>query len=263
MSLKIGCSGFQEARTKYFNEFNLVEIQQSFFQPPPIATVRKWHHQAPRDFEFTIKAWQLITHESNSSSYQNLREKLPARALNGCGLFKPTRIVFDAWLRTKAIAEALHAKVVVFQTARNFLPTPINIQNMRKFFQQIDRQNINCVWEPMNRWPFPLVQQLCDDLQLSYTGEPTSSNAVALGPIRYFRLMGKNGFRSRYNENDFKFLQKLDNNGKNCYFIFNNASMLFDARNFSKYFLENKFLTQKSSEPDSGDTAAFPDSTEN
>ncbi len=245
MSLKIGCSGFQEARTKYFNEFNLVEIQQSFFQPPPIATVRKWQIQSPRDFEFTIKAWQLITHESTSSSYQNLRENLPAKTLNSCGLFKPTRIVFDAWLRTKALAEALSARVVVFQTAKNFIPTTINIQNMKKFFNQIDRGGLKCVWEPLNRWPLNQIQQLCHELQLSYTGEPTSLNPVSFGPIRYFRLKGKNGFRSRYTENDFEFLQKLDNNGKNCYFIFNNASMLFDARNFSKYFFENKCRTEK------------------
>ncbi len=262
MSLKIGCSGFQEARTKYFNEFNLVEIQQTFFQPPPIPTVRKWQIQSPQGFEFTIKAWQLITHESNNTSYQNLREKLPARTLTGCGLFKPTRIVFDAWLRTKAVAAALNARIVVFQTSRNFFPTPINIQNMRNFFHQIDRQGISCVWEPANRWPINLVQQLCNELQLSYTGEPTSLNPVSLGPIRYFRLKGKNGFRSRYTENDFKFLHKLDNNGKNCYFVFNNGSMLFDARNFSKYSFGNQSQVEKNDITDINDNPSPSNSSE-
>jgi len=32
--IKVGCCGFGVARSKYFQEFSLVEIQQTFYQPP-------------------------------------------------------------------------------------------------------------------------------------------------------------------------------------------------------------------------------------
>jgi uncharacterized protein YecE (DUF72 family) len=232
MTMKVGCSGFQEARSKYYDEFSLVEIQQTFFQPPPIGTVLKWKHQAPANFEFTIKAWQLITHEPVMNTYQNLQEKLTARDLAACGLFKPTRMVFEAWNRTEAVANALNAKIIVFQGGRNFRPTPDNLQNFRNFFKRIRRGKFQLVWEPNGRWPDELIKSLCADLNLIYTAAPLSENQLNFGPLHYYRLRGKNGFHSRYNESDFAQFKKAGENGVPSYFIFNNASMLFDARNF-------------------------------
>jgi len=240
MNFKIGCSGFQEARSKYYNEFSTVEIQQTFFQPPPVGTVRKWRTLSPGNFEFTIKAWQLITHEPTNHSYRNLREKLSSRALASCGFFKPTRMVFEAWQKTETIAETLNAKIIVFQSSKNFKPTPLNIRNFKTFFRRINRKKFNLVWEPNNKWPANLTQQLCDELGLIYSDNPFSEKPVSYGPISYFRLRGKNGYRSRYNERDFKVLNNFEANGKPVYFIFNNASMLFDARNFLNYFQRNQ-----------------------
>ena len=61
-------------------------------------------------------------------------------------------------------------------------------------------------------------------------------NPINVGQIHYYRLRGKNGFRSRYGENDFAQLKKIGGNGIPDYFVFNNASMLFDARNCIKSF---------------------------
>jgi len=71
---KIGCCGFGIARPKYFETFSVAEIQQSFYQPPKPDTVKRWRDEAPIDFEFTLKAWQLITHEASSPTYRRLKE---------------------------------------------------------------------------------------------------------------------------------------------------------------------------------------------
>lgn len=232
MTIKVGCSGFQEARSKYYAEFPLVEIQQSFFQPPPVGTALKWRAQAPDNFEFTVKAWQLITHDPVSNKYRNLKEKLTARELAACGSFKPTRMIFKAWNRTEAVARALNAKIIVFQIPRSFRPNPENIKNLRNFFKRIRRGKFQLVWEPHGKWTMDLIQSLSTELNLIYSANPLAENPVNIGPVHYYRLRGKNGFRSRYNDDDFARLKEIGTNGVPSYFILNNASMLFDARNF-------------------------------
>jgi uncharacterized protein YecE (DUF72 family) len=64
--IQVGCCGFAAAKAKYHKNFAVVEIQQTFYQPPQEKTAEKWRNEAPPDFEFTLKAWQLITHPPQS-----------------------------------------------------------------------------------------------------------------------------------------------------------------------------------------------------
>ena len=54
--------------------------------------------------------------------------------------FAPTEEVFAAWERTGQIAEALEAKIVVFQCPASFRPTEENKANKRAFFRSIGRR---------------------------------------------------------------------------------------------------------------------------
>lgn len=47
---------------EYFERFSIVEVQQTFYEPPARSTLLRWRESAPQGFEFTLKAWQLITH---------------------------------------------------------------------------------------------------------------------------------------------------------------------------------------------------------
>ncbi len=49
MTIKVGGGGFPEARATYFPEFSLVEVQQTFYQPPQAKTVRLWRDSRLRD----------------------------------------------------------------------------------------------------------------------------------------------------------------------------------------------------------------------
>ena len=69
-NIRVGCCGFPRARSEYYKAFQLVEVQQTFYHPPALKTVEKWRSDAPGDFEFTLKAWQLITHEFKSPNYR-------------------------------------------------------------------------------------------------------------------------------------------------------------------------------------------------
>ena len=74
--LKIGTCGFRLKKEDYVQRLSTVEIQHTFYQPPQVKTLEGWRRDVPADFEFTLKAWQLITHEAESPTYKRLRRKL-------------------------------------------------------------------------------------------------------------------------------------------------------------------------------------------
>ncbi|MDZ7262837.1 MAG: DUF72 domain-containing protein [candidate division KSB1 bacterium] len=233
MKINIGCCGYSESKRKYFEEFQLVEIQQTFYQLPRLELARKWRKEAPEDFEFTLKAWQLITHEPSSPTYRRLQEKIPEPAKARYGSFKPTREVLKAWERTEEIARALAARIIVFQCPSSFQPTIENKANLRRFFETIDREHYLFAWEPRGKWSPEEVKTLCSELDLIHCVDPFKNEAT-YGPIYYFRLHGRTGYKYRYTEEDFAELLKMCAGEKEVYCLFNNVYMLEDARRFKE-----------------------------
>ena len=68
--VKVGCCGFPRGMKDYFSHFRLVEVQQTLYKMPKLETALRWRQQAPSDFNFTVKAWQLITHPATRPTYR-------------------------------------------------------------------------------------------------------------------------------------------------------------------------------------------------
>ena len=64
--------GFTIGRGTYFRQFRVVEVQQTFYDPPAQTTLARWRDEAPPEFEFAMKAWQVITHLGTSPTYRRL-----------------------------------------------------------------------------------------------------------------------------------------------------------------------------------------------
>ena len=54
----------------------------------PRGVLTRWRDQVPAGFEFTIKAWQIVTHESTSPTYRRLKQPLPDSARGQVGAFR-------------------------------------------------------------------------------------------------------------------------------------------------------------------------------
>jgi uncharacterized protein YecE (DUF72 family) len=116
--------------------------------------MRRWRAEAPSDFEFTIKAWQLITHDASSPTYRRLRTPMGEADRAGAGGFRTSAIVLRAWERTLACAAILRATAILFQCPASFRPTDDNIDRMRAFFATIKRPTgVRMLWEPRGEWP--------------------------------------------------------------------------------------------------------------
>ena len=66
---------------------------KTFYQPSAEKVMRRWRECMPAGFEFTIKAWQLITHAASSPTYRRLKRPLTARERAEAGAFRDTTIV--------------------------------------------------------------------------------------------------------------------------------------------------------------------------
>lgn len=231
--LKIGTCGFSLKREEYFQRFLVVEVQQTFYQPPPLKTVKRWREEAPPDFEFTLKAWQLITHEPSSPTYRRLKQAIPSGQADRYGSFRPTDEVQEAWAKTDEIARALDARIILFQTPASFRPTEANQAHLRSFFRDIRRRDYLLVWEPRGEWSEREIEDLCRELDLIHGVDPFQTRQLA-GSIRYVRLHGKGGFRYRYTDQDLVWLKDQIDPGTVTYLMFNNISMAQDAERLKR-----------------------------
>lgn len=205
--IKAGCCGFAVSQQKYFQIFPLVEIQQTFYQLPRLETALKWREAAPAGFEFTMKGWQLITHEPTSPTYRRLKRKPETKDFGRYGKFRDTKEVRKAWDSTLTFARTLGATFIVFQCPASFFPHKENIENLQRFFSRVKLQGIEFAWEPRGDWPEDLIRNLCKELQLIHCVDPFT-NKPQHGKIRYFRLHGIRGYGDRYTVEDLWTLRR-------------------------------------------------------
>jgi uncharacterized protein YecE (DUF72 family) len=229
--INIGCCGFRSARESYYSFLSAVEVQHTFYQPPQVATLAKWREEAPADFVFTIKAWQLITHQSASPTYRRLKRELTETEKERAGSFRSSRIVKEAWDVTHACAKALRASALLFQCPASFQPTRTNLENLRKFFTKTKRDELTFCFEPRGGWPRELVRDLCEELQLWHVVDPFKERTTT--PLGcYFRLHGRNGWRYTYEDDELEELLSMLPEDGLSYVFFNNREMLTDAVRF-------------------------------
>lgn len=229
--IRVGCCGWPVARTRYTEVFDLVEIQHTFYRLPSLTTVHRWRAGVPSDFEFTLKAPQLITHEPTSPTYRRLGRVLTEAERPRYGGFKPTREVAAAWDAARAIAAALRARLVVFQCPASFGPTEEHIANLRRFFREIERADLRLVWEPRGSWPREVIRSLCQELDLIHCVDPFLQPPL-WGEPAYFRLHGRGGYHYRYSDSELDELRQLVEPYRSAYVLFNNTAMFEDARRF-------------------------------
>lgn len=231
--LVIGCCGWAAGQQEYFQLFDAIELQQTFYKPPRLGTAERWRDQAPDEFAFTMKAWQLITHPASSPTYRKAKIDIPAGERDKYGFFRPTEQVIEAWQRTREIAEAVQAAVIVFQCPASFRPTEENVDNLRAFFAGIGKQPFELGWEPRGKWPAELVKSLCDELGLIHIVDPFAATPTTAGTL-YYRLHGIGGYRYEYSDEDLKNLLAMCPGDRLVYVMFNNVQMRSDALRFKQ-----------------------------
>lgn len=232
--MKLGLCGFTIGAAAYFETYRAVEVQQTFYDPPAPRTLERWRAQAPPDFEFTMKAWQVITHAGTSRTYRRLKSPFTERQRGEAGGFRLNETTIDAWNVTLRCAKLLRATAILFQCPASFRATAENADAMRAFLESIERPpRIRLLWEPRGPWPDALVETLCRELDLTHVVDPFIR--PSLTPERtYWRLHGNGTHYASYTDDELEQLHAwLPTRGEDPYVMFNNIPRVGDSKRFA------------------------------
>lgn len=183
--------------------FDLVEINSTFYSLPQVSTTERWCREAREGFEFAVKAWQALTHEWSSPTWNGQRDDVEDDDdldSDEVGSLRPNETVREAWNRTAARAEALEAAVVLLQTPASFDATDEHETNVRELLGDLDRDGFTLAWEPRGDWldDPDRVAAICDDLDLVHVVDLMRDDPISSHPTSYVRLHGLNEDRYDY-----------------------------------------------------------------
>jgi uncharacterized protein YecE (DUF72 family) len=212
-------------------------VQQTFYEPPTEGVMRRWLLAMPAGFEFTLKAWQLITHDSTSPTYRRLKRPLSPSVRSSCGGFRDTEIVRSALKRSLDCAKLLRASTLLFQSPASFRPEPANVERLRHFILHAAKPQcppgLRLGWEPRGvAWTreSELATSLCQELGLVYVVDPFVDAIRSTAGPPYLRLHGVTGARHVYTDDELRRLAEMT--PPDAYVMFNNIPRVGDAKRF-------------------------------
>lgn len=241
--IKIGCCGFPISKKEYYKQFCCIEINSTFYQIPSIKSAEKWRKERENnnpDFEFIIKAWQIITHKYTSFTYRRLKEKFGD--VRNYGFFFNTSEVYTAWNKMKEFAYTLGCKKILFQCPASFEPKEENIKNLCMFFKKTYKDRKRYKFDFIiefrgEKWDETVVKNICKEFDLIHCVDPLYNKSF-YGRYRYYRLHGlhidnKLDYNYKFSLEDLKKVLSLCDKRLN-YVMFNNSNMYEDAKFFKE-----------------------------
>ncbi|MCE4624774.1 MAG: DUF72 domain-containing protein [Desulfurococcales archaeon] len=240
----VGTCGFSKSRKLIFRDLDAVEIQETFYDPPPRERLIRLREEAPETFEFTVKAWMLVTHNYNKMLWKRLKREVPGRVEN-YGSFQDTEEVWWAWEETLNAAEALKARIIVLQTPASFTPTRDNIKSVTNFLSKAPRRGHLLAWEPRGEWwdNRELLSKIANEYDVIIAGDFLRGRLPpAEADIAYGRLHGLGGkevnYKYKYTDDDLRRLLEIVEGltSKRVYVMFNNVYSYYDAVRFKQLF---------------------------
>ena len=244
-SVRVGLCGFSMAIGDYPLRFPVVEIQQTFYQPPRDETMLRWLAATPAGFEFTIKAWQLVTHPGSSPTYRRIGRPLDPAQQAACGFFRPSPIVAEGYARSLECARMLGATAILFQCPSSFRPESEHVDNLRRFFTSgpaaVRPAGLRFLWEPRGaRWTSAAdaARSLARELDLVLVVDPFVMPPDPGSPV-YWRLHGLGGARNSYSDERLEELARMLDGAAEAssvppYVMFNNLPRVGDAMRFRR-----------------------------
>jgi uncharacterized protein YecE (DUF72 family) len=227
--IEVGCCGLPTSMKKYFETFSLVELNSSFYQYPEERTVTGWREKAPKNYEFTVKAHQEISHKSR---------------------LKAEETSFEAFEHMNQVCNTLNSKILLIQTPASFKPD--KLADAQGFFRKVNRENLVLVWETRGpAWETKEANkklgQALERLTLIHVTDPLRITPAYTGRVAYFRLhgLGPKIYYYQHSDTELRKLEELvkpyEMEGKDVCILFNSLWMFGDGRRFMQYLLKRTF----------------------
>jgi uncharacterized protein YecE (DUF72 family) len=242
VKLLIGCCGIPSGLVKYSGEFEVVELDSTFYKLPKTETARKWRENVPKGFIFTVKCHRAVTHPVTSPTWKRSGVNDYAKLKDRVDFLKPTAEVFDFWRQTLEICRTLKSPVCLIQLPASFRETEENKRNAQEFLSKTDRADMTIALE-LRGWSRRGFGDVCERCDLTSCVDSFKEGPVWLSEskVAYLRLHGsyeKNrlNYKHRYSRRELEELKnKLGTtDAKEIYCLFNNLWMRDNALEFKR-----------------------------
>jgi len=226
----------------YSSNFDAIEIQSSFYRLPRLQTARRWREIVPESFEFSLKAFQGITHPTNSPTWRKSIPNIRKDDEDKVGLLRDNDLTRKWREDTMAVAAALQAKVVAVQLPPSFDYNEENISRIKSFLRA-SKGRCACALEVRNRTWMDRLDELAA-LVRRVNAILITDPLKAKPPVQrtqYHRLHGMDGFVNyghRYDDDELRRLARILQDEEDVYVFFNNISMRDDAMRLRRILSE-------------------------
>ncbi|MCR4294750.1 MAG: DUF72 domain-containing protein [Elusimicrobia bacterium] len=184
--IKVGCAGYPIGRDRYWRSLSFVETDTGKGLPR-LETLAAWRADIPAGGEAALQALRSITHGPDDRGFPASGRKMPKNRQVLCGAFRESLEVHEAWMATKAAAEALGAKIVVFETPASFQPGSDRLRDMYRFFKGAARGKLAFVWHPRGSEWSSLEDKVSAELGLIRAFDPLRQPPPLKGAFLYMR----------------------------------------------------------------------------
>lgn len=231
--IKVGTCGFCEARSKYFRDFDAVEVQQTFYRILQEKTL-ELEERSSRGLHILDKGLSGVTHPANSPTWRRSNVK-PGKDV---GLLRPTSDVLHFWRVTLKEAETLGARFILIQLPKSFRESDESFANAEKFFEMIDRGNFEIAVE-LRGWSEKGIKRFVREFDVIDVTDPLVRIPLHTGDVSYYRLHGRyeNGriiYSHSYSDEELQKARErvIGWNRGESFVFFNNSDMCKDAKRF-------------------------------
>ena len=211
--MTVGCAGFAVPATRYFKEYDFVEVQETHRAVPGPGTVRRWRREAPQGFEFALIGPREIAQES----------------------FREGKVIETALATLDKVAAQLGSRCAIFVAPADFTHSRGNKSALRDFLQMVRRRFETVVFEVSANWTPDEADNLAEDTGTIASRDPLQ-HGCSKRTIAYYRLPGPAGHKSRYEDPAIERLAELASGASHerAHFVFTNVDMFADGKRFKK-----------------------------
>jgi uncharacterized protein YecE (DUF72 family) len=201
---------------EYSKVFNFVEANNTFYEYPDTRTVERWRRTVPKDFTFTVRCNQDLTHR--------------------IGL-RPVDEAYEVFAKMIVVCRILDAPFLHLETPASYVLDEENLEDAEDFLSAVDFKSVRLAWEirsPVNEEALNFMRDfnIVQSVDLSKEEPAFKSDTV------YTRLFGK-GKHNIYQFTDDE-LEEIDQKilkleVKKAIISFHGIKMNTDAIRFKQY----------------------------
>lgn len=207
----------------YSKIFNSVEVNYTFYEYPDVRTVEHWRRVVPRDFVFTVRCHQDLTHR--------------------IGL-RPVEEAYRVFNRMINYCRILEAPFLHLETPKSYVLDDTSLREAKDFFSSVSLKGVRVAWEIRSAITENVVN-LLRELDIVHSVDLSREEPAFKSDVVYTRLFGK-GKHNIYQFVDEE-LEEIDkkvlkSEARRLVASFHGLRMSTDAVRFKEYKKTGAFL---------------------